>query len=391
MKYFSIEGETREELKKKLARYAQEKLLVFKFTTEEIPQQEEPSGLLKKFKKPKESLKRIHRAYCGLPESSDEVEKLEKNREKQKEKPPQTVKQTNFNKSLSEEAVPPDDPRYEKLTREMEELKNLFTSFVSREKEESEAEEKDFFSESRQYLLQNDFSLKFCEDFLSGLLPVKNLETFKLILKEKMKHNITISTGFPQEAGRFFLLMGPTGVGKTTTLAKLAAIYFFQKQKPIRFITFDTYRLGASKQLEKYAEVFDQPFHLVQSADELKTVLKTIGKDETVWMDTAGESVKKEVKLSEIQEFLAEIPEKVVKALTLSANAKSSDLQKIKDKFGRFSYDYYIISKLDETETIGPIVETLYKDPVPVAFLATGQEVPEDIKEAEIEDFLKFL
>lgn len=390
MKYFAIEGESLEELKKKIAREYGGNLLVFKFTTEEIPQTAQAEGMLKKFRKSRQVMKKVHKAYCGLPETPQDLEQFERNRKMVS--PKKEVLPVKSEEALLGAVSAGEQEDVALLRREMEELKALFSRFIGSKVEESQnREEEKILSEARQFMLKNDFSLEFSDRFLGSLhFPVEGVETFRLILREKIRHNIRISGGFAEGGERFILLLGPTGVGKTTTLAKLASIYFFQKQRKIRFVTFDSYRLGASKQLEQYARVFEQPFHLVQTQEELDAILKAVGKDEVIFMDTAGESLKKEVKLSEVEEFLKRIPEKIIKVLTLSANSKASDLAKIKQKFKRFSYDYYIITKMDETITFGPILETLYKDPVSVAYVTDGQEVPENIREAVLEDFLSF-
>ncbi len=389
MKYFTITGEHQGEIFKKLQSQYGGKAVIFKTVTEEKP--EKSFGLFKKTKK-------LYKAYCGLPESKEELDNIENNRLKQKEiKIPKNHEKKEslslFVHNNDGESLEQNSPEYGKLFKEMEELKSMFVQFVNEKVDDEDDEQTKLVLEKcKEYMIENDFSYSFIKNFFNGLtVPVLNLETFKIILKEKIRLNIGLKEGLAPDDGRFVILLGPTGVGKTTTLAKLASIYFFNHKKKVRFLTFDTFRLGAAKQLELYAQIFNQPFHLINSDEDLKAVLKVIEPDEVVLVDTAGESLIKDIKFSEIQKWLKLFPEKVIKILTISSSVKSSDLIKINEKFQPLNYDYYIMSKLDETNTIGPIVELLYKKAKPLIYFTTGQSVPEDIKTAKMDDILEFL
>lgn len=383
MKYFTLEGASKGDIYKELVSKYGQNAIMFKITQEEIP--DKSFGGV--FKKKKVRFK----AYCGLPEAEEDLAQLEHNRKKQQES--ERKSQGILAPEKQPKASVVHEERILHLSSEIEQLKNVVEHFVGQQvEEEAEEEEKNetVNEQFKAYLFQHDFSYKFIEEFMASLkVPVANLDTFKVILKEKLRLFVEEPKTLPDEA-RFFLFMGPTGVGKTTTLAKLAAIYFQEKKKKIRFVTFDTYRVGASKQLEIYAQVFRQPFHLINSAEDLKAVFLDIGPDEVVFMDTAGESQAKHIKMREIMGHLKEVKAEVKKFLVLAANSKASDIKKIKDKFRAFGYDYYIVSKMDETTTMGPILETLYKDPVALTYITMGQSVPEDIKNANLEELLSF-
>lgn len=389
MKYFTVSASSRDELMKTIYKNYGNKTIIFKFAVEEKSKIIPAGGLFKKFKKPKELIEKIHKAYCGLPENQDELTRIEENTKKENQNQNSLKNVTQVENALFK--APNSDENYLELSKEMGELKSLFRQFVEKEAIEEDKEEKiTHLKEAEDFLLENDFSLAFAKNFLNSLsLPVNNLDTFKIILKEKLKLNIYCDSNLFKDEQRFFLLMGPTGVGKTTTLAKLAAMAVKEKKK-IRFFSFDSYRLGADLQLQKYAKVFERPFHLIQSKEDLDIALKACSDDEIVFMDSAGESLKKEVKLSEINSLLEAIPHKIIKILTLQANSKSKDLIKVKEKFKAYNYDYYIFTKLDESTSMGTILETLYQDSIPLSFICNGQEVPDDIKKANLKELLTF-
>lgn len=400
MRYDEITGESRGEVYKKLREKHGGNAVLIKIYEADDPRQPEPikSGFLGLKKKKAPEPKKIWIGKCGIPENEDDWKQLEKGygtkkiQEEVPLKPEIPLYEAEKPKKTEEIRQPLESGAIIKLSEEFAEMKLLLHKMMIREVDEDEKKEEAESQKSfRQYLLKNDFSLDFCEKFIASLtVPAINLETFEVILKEKLRLGIPVSKGFHSEAGRFFMLMGPTGVGKTTTLAKLAAVYYGKNQK-IRFLSFDSYRLGAARQLEMYAGIFERPFHLVQNEEEMKDFLKTLKDDEFVFIDTAGESVAKDLRLSEVNGFLKMLPEKVTRILVLPACGKSADLEKIKEKFRVFSYDYYIITKLDETLSAGAVLSALYKDQNPVAYLTYGQEVPEDMAEGDMERLLAFL
>ncbi len=398
MRYDEIIGESRGEVFKKLQEKHGSNAVLIKIYEKPIypPSSDKKNGFFSFKKKKPQEPKKVWVGQCGIPETQEDWQQLEEGYQAKKntetQKPPlslQEEKTEPLKTQVQEETNPLSTQILQQFSKEFLEMKLLLNQ-MTEEKEEPLQEEKNL-EIFKNYLLKNDFSLDFSNHFIQNLtVPSVSLDAFEIILKEKLRIEIPTLEGLPLKSGQFIMLMGPTGVGKTTSLAKLAAIYY-QNNFNIRFLTFDSYRLGAARQLEMYANIFEKPFSLVQNKKEMEAFLKSLKEDEVVFIDTAGESMTKDIRLNEVNDFLKLVPQKVIRILVIPALGKSSDILKIKAKFKAYFYDYYIITKLDETLHLGGVFSSLYKDSVPVVYTTFGQEVPEDIEKADIEKLLAYL
>jgi flagellar biosynthesis protein FlhF len=181
---------------------------------------------------------------------------------------------------------------------------------------------------------------------------------------------------------RIVALVGPTGVGKTTTVAKLAANFKLLHGIRVGLVTVDTYRIAAVEQLKTYAEIIDLPLAVANDPAEMRRAIDDLGAVEMVFVDTAGRSPRDEVKIRELAVFMAEArPDEV--HLVLSAGASHSSLRSAVDRFSQVTADRLILTKLDEAEGFGPILGVLGQANRPVSYLTTGQTVPDDIEPAQ--------
>ena len=178
------------------------------------------------------------------------------------------------------------------------------------------------------------------------------------------------------------MFIGPTGVGKTTTLAKLGAIYALREEHKVAFITIDTYRIAATEQLKKYAGIMKIPIHVVNDPKSFKEVIDN-EKSEIILIDTSGRSHKNELKISEIKNYADSIDYNCEKILCVSANTKKNDLKEIFKSFGKINFDSVIITKVDESSYIGSVVDVAEKFNKPISYFTNGQEVPNDISVAD--------
>ncbi len=180
---------------------------------------------------------------------------------------------------------------------------------------------------------------------------------------------------------RVVAFIGPTGVGKTTTLVKLASQYSLLHQRRVGLITADTYRIGAVEQLRIYRDIIDIPFEAVSTPEELAASLNRMADRDLIFMDTAGRSPQNRAQIQDLRGFL-EVAKPSETHLVISATTKNADLLPIVAKFGLGPINRFLFTKLDETKTYGLFLNLASSFNIPVSYLATGQMVPDDIEVA---------
>ncbi len=180
---------------------------------------------------------------------------------------------------------------------------------------------------------------------------------------------------------RVVALVGPTGVGKTTTIAKLAANFRLRDGIRMGLVTVDTYRIAAVEQLRTYAEIIDLPMKVVTSPREMRRALDELSGLDLVLIDTAGRSPRDELKIQELKSLLAEAQVDEVH-LVLSVVASPKSLQATAEKFAPAGTTAMILTKLDEAVGMGSLLSVARRVPLPVSYVTTGQDVPDDIEHA---------
>ena len=181
---------------------------------------------------------------------------------------------------------------------------------------------------------------------------------------------------------RVVALVGPTGVGKTTTIAKLAANYRLREKRRVGLITVDTYRVAAVEQLRTYADIIDLPMEVVATPREMREAVARMSHLDLILMDTAGRSPRDEVKIQELKSMLGEAePDDVHLVLSSTAGAKS--LLATTDRFADVGATAVLLTKLDEANSLGHLVSLVRECRLPVSYLTDGQNVPDDIQVAD--------
>jgi flagellar biosynthesis protein FlhF len=189
---------------------------------------------------------------------------------------------------------------------------------------------------------------------------------------------------------RVITLVGPTGEGKTTTIAKLAANYALVMGKKVALISADTYRIAAPEQLKIYGEIIGVPVAIVYTPMELAKTLEELKDKELVFVDTAGRSPANNLHLSELRAYLnvchpAEIH------LVLSSTKKSDDMQFALEKCQGIDLRSVIFTKLDETQSLDSVMNFTYAAKKPLSYFGVGQNVPDDIELASTDRFVQFI
>ncbi|APQ72244.1 flagellar biosynthesis protein FlhF [Clostridium botulinum] len=256
---------------------------------------------------------------------------------------------------------------------------------------------KDIGKSEKSYADENSSLMKFFKDldleeeFIEEIIKkVGNLEE-NLEEREKIKRVIedTIDVRV-NSVGKVTVLVGPTGVGKTTTIAKLAGKLSLIDKKKVGLITIDTYRIGAVEQLKTYADIMNIPFKVVFSIKDMEKAIIDLDYCDVILVDTTGRSSKNMMQISELRAFIEKIKEKSVH-LVISASTKNKDIETIIKGYSILEYENIIITKLDETSIYGSILTILDKGKNPISFITTGQDVPDDIKEGNKEEIAKIV
>jgi len=194
------------------------------------------------------------------------------------------------------------------------------------------------------------------------------------------------------EGPRVVFFIGPTGVGKTTTIAKIASSYSLNEKKKVALLTTDTYRIAATDQLRTYAGILAVPFRVIYEPDELQKAIEDFKDCDYIFVDSAGHSHRNEELLKKQKEFLetaSGIPHQIF--LVLSATTKYRDLKKIADNYREISEYQMIFTKLDETGEYGNLYNMKCESGAPIAYITCGQNVPDDIETFNAQKIVKQL
>ncbi|MFW5683724.1 MAG: flagellar biosynthesis protein FlhF [Spirochaetota bacterium] len=246
-------------------------------------------------------------------------------------------------------------------------------------------------TEVRDRLEENDFSpsyIRSLTDRMRRELTVDELSD-RAVVHERVVQWIgdSIRVHEPRSTGKpeVFILVGPTGVGKTTTIAKLAAMYGLErnrKARNIRVLTIDNYRIGARQQIETYGQIMDIPVSFVESAEDMRKYLALYQDADMIFVDTIGKSPRDFRKLGEMNELLSICGNRARVHLAVSATTKTCDVAEIATQFEPFKYEAVVVTKMDETTRAGNIISVLSEREKPISFITDGQRVPQDIERA---------
>ena len=259
---------------------------------------------------------------------------------------------------------------------------------AEKKEEEKNPEQDKFIRLLYNKMLDNEMDEKYVNSILEDASKTKKADLpfdyllaniyQKMVLKFGGSEGITPS----EEGPRIVLFIGPTGVGKTTTIAKLAGRYCVEEKKKVALLTADTYRIAAAEQLRTYANILETPFRIIYTPEELQAAVEDYWDCDYIFIDTAGRSHQNTDQLEKMKEMVAALkrPESYQVFLVLSATTKYRDLQKIADCYGKIADFELIFTKLDETEAVGNLLNMkLYTD-APIAYVTCGQNVPDDME-----------
>ncbi|MBM7552732.1 flagellar biosynthesis protein FlhF [Thalassobacillus pellis] len=244
-----------------------------------------------------------------------------------------------------------------------------------------------------EYLLSQELDQKLVEELT---LPVMEKEPGSLLeAKEELARTLTYQMkeyaygGLDYEK-QYIHLVGPTGVGKTTTIAKIAAEAVLNHGKQVAFITTDTYRIAAIDQLKTYARILNIPVEVAYSIEDYLNARDKFKEYDLVLVDTAGRNFRDSKYIHELKKII-DFKSNIATYLVLSLTSRQRDMQEIYDQFSSIPIEKLIFTKADETSSIGAAIQMMFHNSVGVAYLTDGQNVPDDIKSATPELFISRL
>lgn len=239
----------------------------------------------------------------------------------------------------------------------------------------------------KERLQQQELDEEWIERIVEGLLEMQKNENRSFQKDEVWQQAKSIIAGWLEpysnakisSEARIIHFVGPTGVGKTTTIAKLAAEQTIKRGKKVGFITSDTYRIAAVDQLRTYANILNVPLEVVFSPSDLPKAYRGLAERDLIFMDTAGRNFRSELYVSEVISLLqSNEPNETI--LVLSLTGKTTDMSIIADRFTKYGIHKVLFTKLDETTVFGAILNLILKYQLQPTYLASGQNVPDDIE-----------
>ncbi len=288
------------------------------------------------------------------------------------------------NPSRTRVPEPPPHLEMEKgIREELSDLKKILTRLVMREERlpEISQKENELLKYWRFQLEQQEIIPELVTELLqeiSGYLSEEIRlpdEVAGLFLRKSLRKRLKT---LPEKGAPVQIFVGPTGVGKTTTLAKLAARYALYQGENVGIITIDHYRIGALEQLRTYSEITGLPLEVVMTPKDLRQAIEKFSRCQRILIDTAGRSTLNISHIKELAGYLQNLPPAEI-FLVISATTKTRDLKLITDNFRCMNYNRLIFTKLDETGTYGLLLNGIHYTKLPVIYMTMGQSVPDDI------------
>lgn len=297
------------------------------------------------------------------------------------------------------------DTETEAIEQKLNSLQDLLEKQVlqshdkpERESEDTKDKPQSYFQLIREKMIENEVQESYVDQILDSVRSGKNKEWTldnilagvyqKIILSFGQSHLIDVRT----KKTKYIFFVGPTGVGKTTTIAKIASTLKLTKKTKVALITSDTYRIAAVDQLKTYANILGIPLEVVYSADEMDKVMDQLKGYDLVLVDTAGRSHQNPEQIKDMKDLLDKVPaENKEIYLVLSATTKYKDLVKIAETYQKITDYYLVFTKLDETDTVGNILNIRMLTGAPLAYATWGQNVPDDIGKIDAQKMAKQL
>lgn len=357
-----------------------------------------PKGLFKWFRSPTVEVMVAKEEETEAVRAKEQTEKMQT--ENLKDVIASIDKLRQLGEDVGESSVKKTPPAEEAVLEErLENIQNLLEEKLKKQEDEKDVQEPEAEKKNTEMtefirllyntMIENEVHEKYANQMIDEIeqnfgekMKVEHVLSHiyqKMVLKFGKVERITPAK---KKGPKVVFFLGPTGVGKTTTLAKIASQFSVSGSKKIALFTADTYRISATDQLKTYANILGVPFHIIYSADEMRTYLESYREYDYVLIDTAGHSPNNEERRKDMNEFIHAFGDEVETEvyLVLSATTKYRDLMNITDTYTAIT-DYKIIfTKLDETTVYGNLLNLKIHTGAPLSYVTNGQNVPDDIE-----------
>ncbi len=250
-------------------------------------------------------------------------------------------------------------------------------------------------------LLENEVSEKYANTIINDIENSMKKESNLDSILASVYQKIILKFGEPEaieddDRRKIVFFIGPTGVGKTTTIAKLASDFKLTRSKNVAMITADTYRIAAVEQLNTYASILDVPVNVIYSPSEIVESIEELSDYQMIFVDTAGRSHKNTEQRDEIIEMISnvrnsDIDADIVIFLVMSVTTKYRDMVNICDAYKSLNSYRLLFTKLDETDSVGNILNIKLYTGAPISYITCGQNVPDDIESVDVQKLAKSL
>lgn len=275
------------------------------------------------------------------------------------------------------------------LHYELKEIKTLVNNLIQRAQYADMANLSDELMEFYIMLVQQQVSDEFAKEVVQRINnelrneELNNKEIIKTVLKNALSKMLRDASPITlDKPGKKVAFIGPTGVGKTTTIAKLAAHFALRQGKKVGLVTMDTYRIAAVEQLRTYADIMNVPIEVVLTSYEMKKAIEKLKDQDLILIDTAGRSQNNKMQIAELKSFIDVIqPDEV--HLVLSTITAYETIMNTVERFNELRFDKLLFTKLDEAVNFGLILNVMRNVRKHVSYVTTGQNVPYDIEEAD--------
>ncbi len=374
----------------------------------------EPKGLIKLFRKASVEVTAAVDEAASEEDKAPDFEKLQRAIEKQEFAPAPDSKAARAEAAREEliekkQLLPDEDKKDEgeqetnAIEQRLSNLQELLEKQMHEEKEKEEADQKTdqraaYIQLVRSQMIHNEVEEVYVEQIMEDIKESISREASLDNLLSAVYQKIVLKIGQPQfidvqnKKRKYVFFIGPTGVGKTTTIAKIASTLKLSGKAKVALITSDTYRIAAVEQLRTYANILGIPLKVIYSSEEMTGVKEELDNYDLVLIDTAGRSHNNREQREDIQKLMEMIPEEQREVyLVLSATTKYKDLVKISQSYAEIIKYNLIFTKLDETDAIGNVFNIRMLTGAPLSYMTWGQNVPDDIGKADAQKMAKQL